>query len=85
MDLSLAKAPFVPCRAVWQRAGAAGGLVLCELQGAVRAEAVPASQVFSPVRGVPGRFGAVRDEGKLSLKGDREMCPGVTQEMTPER
>lgn len=47
--------------------------------------AVTGSQVFSPVWGVPGRFGAVRGEGKLSLKGDREMCPGVIQEITPKR
>lgn len=47
--------------------------------------AVTGSRDFSPVWGVPGRFGAVRDEGKLSLKGGREMCPGAIQEITPKR
>lgn len=38
-----------------------------------------ASQALGPAWGVPGRFGAVRDEGELSLKADREMRPGVIQ------
>ena len=31
--------------------------------------ALTGSQVFSPVWGIPGRFGTVRDEGRLSLLG----------------
>lgn len=46
---------------------------------------VTESQFLVLVWDVPGRFGAVKDEGKLSLKGDREMCPGVIQEITPNR
>lgn len=80
--------PGVVCGSSRRVQGAAGGLILCVLQGTevVTRGGDSCSWIpgFQSCLGVPGRFGAVGDEGRLSLKGDGEKCPGVIQEITPE-